>query len=146
MSELVIREATPEDLPALRQLFLDSRQAAFLWLAPADFALADFDTATQGELVLVAQRADRLLGFVSCWLPDNFVHNLFLAPDARRSGLGTVLLKAALARLGRPARLKCQVQNTAALSFYRAGGWTEVASGMSPEGEYLVLQFDASRE
>lgn len=144
MTEPSIREATPDDLPALRQLFLDSRRSAFVWQAQSDFALADFDTATQGELVLVAQRADRLLGFVSCWLPDNFVHNLFLAPDVRRAGLGTRLLEAGLARIGRPARLKCQTRNTAAREFYAARGWKEVSRGMSAEGEYVMLQLDAT--
>ena len=114
---------TPCDLPALRQLFLESRRKTFVWQPESELALDDFDRATEGEFVLVATVDEAIVGFVACWLPENFVHSLFVAPDRLRQGIGTALLEAALAWLGRPAWLKCDARNAAAIAFYRARGW-----------------------
>lgn len=139
MTTCRIRDATPNDLPALRDLFLSARLQAFSWLPPGLFHLDDFDLQTEGERVLVAESADRIAGFVSVWEPDHFIHHLFVDVDHLRLGIGRALLHALPEWPDRPYRLKCLDRNQTALAFYRSQGFIEIGRGVGGEGEYVVL-------
>ncbi|HEV7279709.1 MAG TPA: GNAT family N-acetyltransferase [Pirellulaceae bacterium] len=139
LAPIAIRESTPADLAALRTLFLDARRATFPWRPQQDWTLEDFDRSTEGELVLVATIEGRIVGFVSWWAPDNFVHNLFVAPDRLRFGIGGRLLGAALARMGRPAWLKCDRRNENAIGFYLANGWEPYEERVELGADWLPL-------
>lgn len=143
---VAIRELEPQDLPALRQLYFDSRRAYFTWANAARFALDDFDVAIQGETVLVAREGETPVGFVAWWPPENFIHSLFVHPEYLRQGIGTALLTACLAQVGRPAQLKCAQLNAAALAFYRSHGWTVDGEGVGPDGEYYSMILKERRE
>ncbi|UOQ74229.1 GNAT family N-acetyltransferase [Hymenobacter cellulosilyticus] len=136
----IITEYAPHHTEPLRQLYLAARQQAFTWLDSAQFALADFDTVTQGETILVALLQDQPVGFIAWWPPDNFIHFLFVAPAQAGSGVGKALLQACLAQIGRPATLKCLQQNSSALGFYQHLGWTIQDVGTSSEGPYYLLR------
>lgn len=135
-----IRPAVPADVEALRELFLASRRNAFFWAEPDSLQLLDFDMATQDEPILVAVLNEQIVGFVSWWPPENFVHNLFVDPAYQRSGIGQLLLIACLRQIGRPATLKCVQQNEAALRFYRRLGWEVVGEGAKDELAYFLLR------
>lgn len=137
---VAVREMRESDRPALRQLYLEARRASPVWSGNSSLSLGDFDTATQGELVLVAHRAGRVTGFVSAWLPDHFIHLLFVAPGELRRGVGSALLAACLQRIGRPATLKCLQANADALAFYRRHGWEIVAPGRAEDGAYFLMK------
>ncbi|MCE9557204.1 MAG: GNAT family N-acetyltransferase [Planctomycetes bacterium] len=136
---VAIRELQPQDLAALRQLYFDSRRDRFTWVDPARFALDDFDVAIQGETILVALDGEVPVGFVAWWPPENFIHSLFVHPAHQRRGIGTALLSACLAQIGRPVQLKCAQANEAALAFYRSHGWTVDGEGVGPDGEYYLM-------
>ncbi|UOQ54969.1 GNAT family N-acetyltransferase [Hymenobacter cellulosivorans] len=138
MSRLLVEYAAHHAEP-LRQLYLRARQQAFTWLDSTQFALADFDAATQGETILVALDQEKPVGFVAWWPPDNFVHSLFVAPEQAGQGIGKALLQACLARVGRPATLKCLQANDPALRFYERQGWVITEAGDSAEGPYFLL-------
>ncbi|HSO06384.1 MAG TPA: GNAT family N-acetyltransferase [Pelomicrobium sp.] len=138
-----VNEMQDADRPALRRLYLEARRASSLWGDAAALALEDFDAATAGELVLAAHREGRIVGFVSAWLPDNFVHLLFVAPAAVRSGVGSALLSVCLERIGRPATLKCLQANADALAFYRRYGWEIVAPGRAEDGAYFLMKLES---
>jgi ribosomal protein S18 acetylase RimI-like enzyme len=138
--EILIRGVLPEDLPALRRIFLESRRATFTWINQSKLALEDFDKASAGETVLVALSGGRPVGLVSWWPPENFVHSLFIAPGHERRGIGGRLLREALSRMGRPARLKVDVPNEQAIAFYAAQGWKIVDRGSGEFGDYFVMQ------
>ncbi len=139
---VTVTEMREADRPALRRLYLEARRASALWEASAALALEDFDAAVAGELVLAARRDGRIAGFVSAWLPDNFIHLLFVAPTALRSGVGGALLAACLERIGRPATLKCLQANADALAFYRRHGWEIVAPGRAEDGAYYLMKLE----
>lgn len=131
------------DLPALRRLYLECRQAAADWFSQDNLALSDFERDTEGEAIWVAEEADRIQGFVAAWLPDNFIHHLYIRPEIQGQGIGSELLDLCLAQIGRPARLKCVTENHRALAFYRARGWQTIDRGMGKDGEYQLMQVDA---
>ena len=137
---MIIRPVEPNDLPALRDLFLKSRRAAFHWEPPSSFALSDFDSQTEGELQMVALDGERPVGFISVWEPDNFIHHLHVDPHLSRSGIGQALLSALPGWKVTRYRLKCVSTNEAALAFYRARRFTQVGEGRADDQDYLLLE------
>lgn len=79
---LNIRTAVVTDYPDLRNIYLESRHARFHWAHPENMSLQDFDSDTVDEHIIVAENEDgQLLGFASLYLPDNFIHLLFIHPS-----------------------------------------------------------------
>lgn len=126
----------------LKRIYLQSRLQAFTWLDASRFSLDDFDSATLGETVLVAVANEKPVGFISWWVPDNFIHNVYVDPSFLRQGVGKALLGRCLTDIGRPATLKCLQQNTGALSFYQAQGWCIKNEGPSSDGPYYLMTYD----
>lgn len=137
---IVVRAARRTDWPALRALYLHARRDTFAWLPAERFAAGDFDEHTRGEALLVAQARDEgIVGFVSVWEPERFVHHLYVAGTRLREGIGAALLRALPGWPAARYRLKCLVRNERALAFYRAHGFVEIDSGVSADGEYRLL-------
>ncbi len=138
-----IRPAIVADIAELRELFLRTRLATFFWIDSAELLLADFDAATQDEPVLVALSDEQIVGFVSWWPPDNFIHNLFVDPTHQGRGIGRQLLAACLLQIGRPATLKCVQNNSRALEFYRRNGWLIAGEGNTASEPYFLLRLQS---
>ncbi|WEJ70119.1 GNAT family N-acetyltransferase [Pseudomonas sp. PSE14] len=137
---MLIRPSTRIDIPALRELFLQSRQAAFSWKLPSAHTLLDFDRETDGEWQMVALDGTRVIGFVSVWGADDFIHHLHVHPQFLRRGIGRALLQALPGWPMKPYRLKCVSLNTAALEFYYHNGFRPIGSGMADDFEYVLLE------
>jgi ribosomal protein S18 acetylase RimI-like enzyme len=141
-----IRRAEAKDSAALARIFVESRLEAFYWQNPARFRLEDFEKETAGEAVFVAEDGSgTILGFVSVWEPERFVHHLYIAPGQQRRGIGKRLLDSLSSWLPLPYQLKCKVKNEAACAFYRKNGWVETDRVPDEQGEYLVLEFHGSK-
>lgn len=137
-----IRAARPEDEPALAEIFLRARIDAFSWATPGSHALEDFAGQTEGEVIHLAEDDDReILGFISVWEAENFVHHLFVSPGHQRKGVGKALLEDLSSRRNGPFTLKCIAANGAALAFYRKQGWRAIGTGTTAEGRYLLLEW-----
>lgn len=68
--------------------------------------MEDFDGATLGEAIWVAEDGGVLLGFVSVYREDNFIHNLYVDPH-QPPRIGSALLQAAEATFTATGSLKC---------------------------------------
>jgi len=142
-----IRSSQSHDVPQLEALFLKARQQAFSWENTDQFKLEDYKKSTEGEVVFVAEdQGGEILGFISVWKDENppFIHNLFVAPDHQRKGVGKALMRSLLPWLSPPYRLKCIAKNHEALAFYQKTGWGCIAEGEAEEGPYLLLEMTAS--
>jgi ribosomal protein S18 acetylase RimI-like enzyme len=132
-----IRRATLDDLDQLVPLFDAYRQ---FYGQQSDLIVArQFlnDRLTRNEsVVLVAEDLDRAaIGFVQLYpsfssilaAPMYLLSDLFVAPEARRRGVGRLLMKAATetARVAGVVRLELAtaVTNTAAQRLYEKLGW-----------------------
>lgn len=94
-----------------------------------------FLAETEGECVLVAHCQAHIAGFVSIWMPDAFVHHLYVDPSYQRQGIGAALLaNAARIADGMELSLKCQTENENALHFYQTLGFVE--AGEQGDGEF----------
>ena len=136
-----IRRFVEADRMALRLVYLNTRRQAFHWMNPDELVLAEFDAATADELVLVAETDGEVVGFVSLWLPENFIHNLFVSPGHQGRGIGTRLLAASRDHLAGPARLKCSIHNTRARAFYESRGWVVLGRGGDRKSGYLDMEW-----
>jgi len=83
--------------------------------------------------VLVAARADRLLGMLALEAP--WIRHFAVFPEYQRQGIGSVLLGRARALSPRELRLFTFQRNEKARAFYEKHGFTAVAFGVSPAPE-----------
>ena len=139
---MFVRPFDSSDRPVLREIFVRSRKKAFSWQPAHAFQLGDFDEQTAGEALLVAEDDGMVIGFLSLWEPDDFIHHLFVDPEWIRRGIGTALLRALPGWLTTRYRLKCLTRNALALAFYSGHGFVEIGSGTGEERDYLLMEFD----
>jgi len=135
-----IRPAQAGDKPAMRELFLRSREETFVWHAVDSFQLEDFDVQTQGELLWVAEDGAQIVGLISLWKSDNFIHHLYVDRRWSGRGVGRQLLRSLPGWPETRFQLKCLCLNEAALAFYRSCHFVETGSGVASDGAYLVLE------
>ena len=121
-----IDKMTEDQRGELRQLYFVSRKNTFFWEDESKFNLEDFDQDTVDELVLVATNEKKVIGFISLYVEDNFIHCLFVSTEEKGLGVGTLLLKEAKKVLKSPMKLKCLSRNIAALNFYESKGWRKI--------------------
>jgi ribosomal protein S18 acetylase RimI-like enzyme len=137
---LLLRPAVAADLPACAAIWRTCEREihpeATVRGIPVDFA-----RATTGEEITVAVApSGEVVGFLSLWRRDRFVHFLYLRADWRGRGVGRALLEAARAAVGGPLELKCAPGNRAALAFYRRLGWREVERVLIGSSPHIRLR------
>jgi GNAT superfamily N-acetyltransferase len=139
---LAISTSKESDLKALKDLYLQVRRTNFEWLDETALSPTAFDKDTEGEYILVAKIEDRVIGFVSAWLPDNFIHHLFIMNEYQNNGIGTLLLRSMISVLESPVTLKCLKRNSSAIRFYVRNGWLSKGKGTCEEGEYILFEYN----
>jgi len=134
-----IRPAMMADVQALQDL-IDAVYCNATWLPASANRSLDVTMVTKGEQTTVAvNRAGRIIGLVSVYEADAFIHHLYVAASTHRQGVGTELLDSLQSWLAYPWRLKCVCANTPALAFYAARGWVIEEEGVGEEGPYFQL-------
>lgn len=137
-----IKSFHPQHLQALRRLYLESRVATFTWLDTTAYELLDFDRDSAGEEIWVALESGEVIGFISIWEPDSFVHHLFVSPQWLKCGVGLQLLNLAKQRYSELS-LKCLTQNSNATDFYRSQGFRVVETVDNGRESYHLMTFTA---
>ncbi|MDQ1166833.1 GNAT family N-acetyltransferase [Flavobacterium sp. SORGH_AS_0622] len=137
---MIIEEVQNKHYPALKELFLNERKKTFSWLDTSKFHLDDFEKYTQGEYILTALVNDIPVGFISIWMPTNFIHHLYVDEKYQNKKIGTELLKAAIAVTKSAVTLKCLENNTKAIEFYKKRGFTEKEKAYSQHGGCIFLK------
>jgi ribosomal protein S18 acetylase RimI-like enzyme len=143
---ITISAATENDIPVLREIFLTTRLETFSWVESSAYTLEDFDKETKGEDILVAHANDETAGFISVWLPDNFIHHLYVRSSLHGLGIGKRLLDHTIAKLAAAVRLKCLTENVTAIDFYKKYGFEEIERGSSSDGDYILFEKDGRRD
>lgn len=137
----ILRRFRAADLAQIKKIFTLARRQAFYW-EPADiFQDDDFEVATAGELIWVAEIVTGIVaGFISIWEVDSFIHLLFVHPEYQGQGIGQALLEKSYELVPFPIRLKCKSRNERAVRFYQRNGWREVGRGQDSFGEYILFE------
>ncbi|CAM3426791.1 GNAT family N-acetyltransferase [Flavobacterium chungbukense] len=137
---LSIVEFRNTDLKQLQKIFLEERKRTFIWNDISEFELDDFIKQTQGEYILTALWNDIPVGFISIWMPNNFIHHLYVDHNNQGKNIGSELLKAAISKTKFPLTLKCLENNTKAIDFYTKKGFVEKEKGHSSNGIYILFE------
>lgn len=125
-----------DELQALFERFIRESE----WLPKGATDKADFATTTAEERIFVAvSEAGQLVGAVTVWEPESFIHWLFVDSSCQGQGIGTRLLQSLRPWLPYPWKLKCLATNRRALEFYRRRGWVKLETGIGDQGTYFVL-------
>lgn len=130
-SELTIRPAHgPAEHPVLVDIWRSAVRATHDFLAEEDFARIEGALASDyfpAVTLVVAERDGRAVGFAG--VAEDGLEMLFVADDARGSGVGTALLAEVVRRYD-VTRVDVNEQNAGARGFYEAHGFRE--TGRSP--------------
>jgi GNAT superfamily N-acetyltransferase len=133
-----IRGACPQDMPLCAQIWWAEKKR-FLWEDPQE--IHDFYRQTEGEIIVVAEQKRTVVGFMSVYAPDSFVHHLFVAQEYSRLGIGSALLSHAMERFPKPITLKCVIWNQLACVFYQRHGWKKTATCAHENPPYHVFSW-----
>jgi ribosomal protein S18 acetylase RimI-like enzyme len=136
-----ISEVQEDDIAILQQLFLSVRRNTFDWLDTSEYKLEDFNKQTVNEFILVARCENIVVGFISLWIPDSFIHHLYIKNEHKATGVGKALLQEIQNTMPSPIKLKCLKKNKIALNFYNKNGFEEIENGVGTEGEFSILQY-----
>jgi GNAT superfamily N-acetyltransferase len=131
---LTLRTArTAAEVADAAALYVRSGRAAFTWRPPEHFQAADFKLFAQDEEVWLALLGEAPVGILSIYRPENFIHCLYVDPDAQRLGVGRALVAHIRRIAGAPLTLKLDVPNRRAIQFYEATGWQRM-TGLDDQG------------
>lgn len=141
-----IRPAVFGDLPQLAEL--EKQCFAIPWsFAALTLELADTEKT---RMLVAVDPAGRILGYISSWfiIGEAEIHNIAVAPDCRRRGIGEALLSMLLA-WGKAEQisaftLEVRPSNTKALTLYRKSGFTEIGRRRgyyADTGEDAIIMF-----
>lgn len=139
---VTIRKAKPEDTPQLEALFQRTRQETFITRPHDEFQLGDYAKSVEEDEVWVAEENGDVVGFVSTYPADNFIHNLFVLTHHQGRGIGSRLLQTAEANLSRPMTLKIATDNFDVCGFYECRGWLQVSVHEDAPEPYVLYKKD----
>jgi ribosomal-protein-alanine N-acetyltransferase len=131
--DFLIRNATTADIDAVYEIAIAGRLES--WSREAYLKY----TARENSIFLVAELAGKICGFAVVGIfpsaKEAEIHNVAVAPDSRRQGIGSALLAEAERRLLENGIdnlfLEVRESNTAAISVYKNSGFEII--GRRPE-------------
>ncbi len=126
-----LRRGRPEDAAVLASIHMRSRAAAMPWLAvvhdEAETRRWMAGEVLPHQLVLVAERAGRAIGFAT--LHDDWLEQLYLEPEAIGTGAGRALLQAVQELRPEGLSLWVFARNDRARRFYERAGFRLAEQG-----------------
>lgn len=140
LDSIIIRKIKDVDLDELRKLFYNIQFKEFAWIDNEKLILSDFDKSTEGEVVFVAEFNNMIIGFISIWGEDNFIHNLFVHESYRKCGVASKLIEKAIDAFGKPLTLKCVKANKKSVSFYLKNHWKILKEEVGVDGSYFLME------
>ncbi|MDQ4054598.1 MAG: GNAT family N-acetyltransferase [Actinomycetota bacterium] len=128
-AELTLRPATPDDATAMADIHVDAREANLGSMPPMVHSRATTHSWMADRLAgssegWVAEKDGRIVGYLV--LSQDWLDDLYLAPDVYGSGIGSALLDVAKSRRPDGFLLWVFESNAGARRFYRRHGLVEL--------------------
>jgi [ribosomal protein S18]-alanine N-acetyltransferase len=147
---VLIRSATPDDVPAMRALEQQTRSAAH-WAEREYDALFAPESPPRITLVAIAEVDASVVGFViaRCATDEWEIENVLVAPEHRGRGVGSKIIRDVLLRAqvagATSVLLEVRGSNLAARRLYEKLGFSQQRQRRSyyqdPEEDALLLSF-----
>jgi ribosomal protein S18 acetylase RimI-like enzyme len=135
-----IRPATPKDFVAVEDIYRRAIQSAD-WLPVGAKYDSNFSKSIEGEQIYVCDDQDgKIIGFISVWKEDYFIHHLYVDSESQGKGVGTKLVKSLRRWLQLPWSLKCVLENTKAMGFYLSHGFVSISEHKNENPPYALLR------
>lgn len=132
---MIIRVYKSLDLTEVADIYNQSRRPVDCFVAE-DVVAEEFTALATGEEIQVVEDDGRLVGFISVFKSERFIHHLYVLPDQQKKGFASALIAACVARYGLPLSLKSLVKNTGACRFYERNHWIALKTESSADGSY----------
>ena len=130
-----LRAYKSSDFDPVRTIYNESR-AAERCFVQGPLGHHGFAALIRQESIHIFESEGQPVGFVSIYLPENFIHHLYVLPDFQGSGIAGDLIAECRVLYGLPLGLKCLVANEKACGFYEAHDWLRFATGTGRDGAY----------
>lgn len=142
---LQIRKAQLKDMERIASIYYESRLASESFLPKEQLQITDLKRDIVDEEVYVCFFQQQIIGFLSYYRPDSFIHLLFIDPAFFRKGAGKALINYAINHFTKPLTLKCLANNTSALAFYQRLGFVciEKVEGKTIHDDYYTMQYQS---
>lgn len=137
--EVKIRKFQNKDYYKLNLLYEEVRKQTFYWLDDSHFK-SSLEDDTKEETIFVATVNEKIVGFISIYEKDKFIHHLYIDNDYQDRGIGKVLLDNIISNF-KTISLKCLTKNIKAVKFYKKYGFQEKNFGISDDGEYILFKY-----
>jgi len=151
VSDALVRSAEASELDALARVWFDAWYDAHAAIVPAELRTRRTLPRFRERLATMMLADVRVVGPPGepvglCITRDDELYQLFVALQARGTGVAAALMADAEARLSergvKTAWLACAIGNDRAARFYEKSGWSRVGSFVdplyTPEGEILL--------
>ena len=96
---------------------------------------------TLGWRVTLAMEEDKLIGFIALKPDQNWLDQLFIAPECQGRGVGAQLLNYAKSQMPEGFKLRTGIENNGARRFYNRFGLKEIDITKSPYRDVEVVVF-----
>src|SRR5258706_3826366 len=116
LSLTIRRAAGASDIAEAAALYVRSGTAAFTWRPPGYFSAEDFTRFADEEEVWLALMGEALVGILSLFRAENFIHCLYVDPDAQGLGVGRSLVAHLRSETGGPLSPKVAKPDKAAIA------------------------------
>lgn len=139
--QVTVRPYRPDDLDAVVDLWFDTWHATFADLQyhepKAEWRWRFESEIVAEERVYIAELGGRIAGFLA--VKDRgdghgYLHEIFIAPEFQRRGVGTVLMQLAKELAPAGLRLHTLQRNAQAAAFYERHGFVVVSTGVGRVG------------
>lgn len=137
-----VRPAGPTEAEECALVYDAALAAAFPDEPATSRDRAAYLRACAGEEQWVCLLDRVIIGFISVYWNENFIHSLYILPAQQKRGAGRALLAAIQALDRGPLELKVDEVNVSARAFYARLGWREVGEGVGDRGRWLRLRWD----
>ena len=136
-------ELKDETVKSLCQSFNQTRLETPTWEDKKSLTVKEFQKVIEDEVLYVALEDEEVIGFLSLFEPEMFIHLFFTRYHAQGKGLGTQLLQRLEEDYNhRTLSLKCLIPNKLAQKFYFKQGF--VISETNVKENYYLLKKEKS--
>jgi GNAT superfamily N-acetyltransferase len=150
MAPPTIRPARADEYDEIAQVWMNSWASTGIEAA-SDLLLADFRTRVLHEVengwsLFVADDERRIAAMLALRMTDNFLGQLFIAPDYQRQGLGKRLLAFARERMPAEIWLRCVRENEKAWRWYEREGFVYEKEKINATTGFMVKYYRWKKE